>query len=132
MPGTLVRDANAPNLTAGATLNAAGTTDGTVVELPWSGKIAWKLTTGTVTGTSPTLHVEIQGSDSLTFASGVVSYGRFAPIGDEDNVTRYLSAYHDKRYARARVIVGGTTPVYTGTTINPVLPHDKRTAAWTA
>lgn len=132
MPGTLIQDANALNLATGATLNAAGTTTSTVQELPYSGKVAVKLTTGTVTGTTPTLNVEIQGSDSATFASGVVSYGRFASVGDEDNVSRYLSIYHDKRYIRASVVVAGTTPVFTGTTITPVPPHDHRTAATTA
>lgn len=131
MPGTLIQDANALNLATGATLNAAGTTTSTITEAPYSGKIAIKLATSTVTGTTPTLNVEIQGSDSSTFASGVVSYGRFAQV-TASNDTRYLQVYHDKRYIRASVVVGGTTPVFTGTTITPVPPHDKRTAATTA
>jgi hypothetical protein len=132
MPGTLIQDALASNLASGATLNAAGTTNGTVVELPWSQEIQLKLVTGTVTGTTPTLNVEIQSSSTSDFSADVVSHGRFAQVGDEDNETRYLTIYHDKRYIRAVVVIAGTSPVYTGTTITPVLPHDLRSSTTSA
>jgi hypothetical protein len=126
MPGTVVRDALAPNLAVGATLNAAGTTNGTVVDLGEMHEVQIELATATVTGTGPTLNVELQGSDSPTFATGNVSYGRFAQVGDEDNIRRQLQVFISKRYIRAVVVVAGTTPVFTGTTITPVLEHDRR------
>ena len=64
------------NLLAGTTLNAAGTTTGTIVQVDRPGRMSVALESGTVTGTTPTISVRIQGSDSATFASGVVEYGR--------------------------------------------------------
>jgi hypothetical protein len=95
------------------------------------------VTPATVTGTTPTLTLEIQGSDSSTFASGVVSYGRFAALptasaAAQQSLTRYLSVYHDKRYIRASLVTGGTNPVYTGLALTVVPEHDKRNKDTTA
>ncbi len=137
MPGTVVRDALGLNLAAGATLNAAGTTNGTVAEINSPQEVSFELATGTVTstGNSATLNIEIQSADNSGFSVGVVSHGRFAALSGTDaaqsNVVRLLRATVQKRYARATVILGGTAPVYTGTTIKPVLPNDRRVAATT-
>ncbi len=137
MPGTVVRDALGANLAAGATLTAAATVTGTVVEINSPQDIAIELATGTVasTGNSATLSVEIQSADNLAFNSGVVSHGRFAALSGTDaaqsNVTRLLSVVIQKRYARATLVIGGTSPSYAGTTIKPVLPNDRRVAATT-
>ncbi len=119
MPGTLVRDALAPALHTGATLNAAGSTNGTAVEVSKPGDVRVFLVTSTVTGTTPTLDVELQGADDTAFTVNKVSYGRFAQLsgGSQSAVTRVLDMDVFKRYMRAVVTVGGTTPVYTGTTI---------------
>jgi len=137
MPGTVVRDALAANLASGSTLNAAGTTNGTAVDLHWSHEVVFELVTSTVTSTSDsaTLNVEIKGADDSGFTVNVVSFGRFAALSGTDaaqsNVTRQLRAFAQKRYVRATVIVGGTAPVYTGTTIKALLPNDRRVAATT-
>jgi hypothetical protein len=135
MPGTLVRDALAPNILAGATLNAAGSTNGTIVEVVHPREVAFILETGTVTGTTPTLTLTIQGSDSATFASGVVTYGTIVLTGTtaaQSNTARQVQAYAALRYLRATVVLGGTTPVYTGSTLTPRMEHDRRTKATTA
>jgi hypothetical protein len=135
MPGTLVRDALAPNILTGATLNAAGSTNGTIVEVVSPRDIAFILETGTVTGTTPTLTLTIQGSDSATFASGVVTYATIVltgTTGAQSNTVRQVQAYAALRYLRATVVLGGTSPVYTGSTLTPRQEHDRRTKATTA
>ena|SRR5215207_4196491 len=128
MPGTLVRDALAANLATGATLNAAGTTNGTAVEIAKPGSCRVFLVTSTVTGTSPTLDVTIQGADDSGFTTNVVTEGRFALLtgGSQSNVTRVLDTVIDKRYIRAVVLIAGTSPVYTGTTITVRERHDRK------
>lgn len=129
MPGTNVSDASIPNLASGATLNAAGTTNGTIQELNSPGEVRVDLATSTVasTGNSATLSVEIQSSSSSTFASDITSHGRFAALSGTDaaqtSIHRYLNAFINKRYVRAVVVVGGTAPVYTGTTIKVQEEH---------
>ena len=139
MPGTLVRDSLAVEVIAGATLNAAGTTNGTVKEIANPEWVSFQLVTPatiTSTGNSATLNVELKGADNAAFDSGVVSYGRFAALSGTDdsqeNLTRVLDAYVDKRYVRATVILGGTAPVYTGLTCHVRQPHDRRTRSTTA
>jgi hypothetical protein len=133
MPGTLVQDSLAPNLLAGSTLNAAGTTNGTIVQLDRPGEVAFVLTLGTVTGTSPTLDVTIQGSDVANFGSGVITYGQIETSGgSQSNAVRQISARAYHRFVRAVVVVGGTSPVYTGSTLVPRLPQDRRTRTVTA
>lgn len=135
MPGTLVQDANASNHLAGATLNAAGTTNSTAVQLDRPNDVAFVLTTSTVTGTSPTLSVVIQGSDDSTFATGVVTYGTINLTGtaaNQSNISRQILAYVSQRFVRAAVTLGGTSPVYTGSTLVARQPHDRRTRTVTA
>ena len=126
MPGTVVRDSLAPNLLAGSTLNAAGTTNGTVWEAEWPDRITFTLVTTTVTGTTPTLTVEIQTAENAAFSAGTVStLGTLTASATAQTVG--FTATVDARYVRARVIAAGTTPVFTGSTLSPVLPHDRRT-----
>jgi|CXWL01.1.fsa_nt_gi hypothetical protein len=132
MPGTLAQDSLAPNLLAGATLNAAGTTNGTIVTLDRPGEVAFVLTFGTVSGTSPTADVTVQGSDSSTFASGVITYGQIETSGTQTGLVRQISARAYHKYVRAIVTLGGTSPVYTGSTLVPRQPHDRRTRSVTA
>jgi hypothetical protein len=130
MPGTMVRDALAPNLLAGATLNAAGTSNGTVVQIDKPGDVRFLLTIGTATGTTPTLDLEVKGADDLAFTVNVVSYGRFSSIaGGVVGSTRVMDADVFKRYIRATPVIGGTTPSYAGSTLQVVIEHDRRVAA---
>lgn len=125
MPGTVVRDALAPNLLTGATLNAAGTTNGTLWEAEWPEHIQFELVTGTVTGTTPSLTVEIQTAENSSFTGGTVStVGTLVATTSSQTVA--FSTHVDARYVRARVIVAGTSPVFTGSVLTPVLPHDRR------
>lgn len=141
MPGTQVNDALAPILTTGVTLNAAGTTTTSAgtnnvnidVLRPQRLRIELKTSTVTSTTNSATLNVEIQASNDAAFGSGNVSLGRFAAMSGTDvsqsNVTKYLEVYTQKRYIRASVIIGGTAPVYTGTTIKVKEKNFQRTLA---
>src|SRR3954471_18529227 len=121
MPGSLVRDANAINLLTGATLNSAGTTNGTVQRLDKPGEVRFCLLTSTVTGTTPTISIEVKGADDLAFSTNVVSYGLFATTSGtgaaQTGISRYLDANVYKRYVRATVVLGGTSPVYTSSTL---------------
>jgi hypothetical protein len=138
MPGTLVRDALASNLAVGVTLNAAGTTTGTAVDISKPAEVEFELATSTVTstGNSATLNVEIKGADDVGMSVNVVSFGRFAALTGTDaaqsNVKKYLRARVDKRYVTATAILGGTAPVYTGTTIMPVMKDLLRQAKSTS
>jgi hypothetical protein len=133
MPGSLVQDALAPNILTGATLNAAGTTNGTIVQLDRPGEVTFVLTLGTVTGTSPTGDFTVQGSDTSDFSAGVVTYGQIETSGgSQSNISRQISAYVSKQYVRAAVTLGGTSPVYTGSTLVPRQLHDRRTRSVTA
>lgn len=133
MPGTLVQDNLAPNLLSGATLNAAGSTNGTAVQLDRPGEVSFVLTLGTVTGTSPTFDVVIQGCDSSGFGSNVITYGQIETSGgSQSNLSRQITARAYHTYVRAVVTVGGTSPVYTGSTLYPRLPQDRRTRSVTA
>lgn len=132
MPGTLVTDSLASNLLAGATLNSATSSNGTAVDLQYPCNFGVQVVTGTVTGTSPTLDITIQASSTSDFSSDVVDLGAFPTIGDEDNVTKHAVFYTPKRYVRASVVTGGTSPVFTGTTAKAVEPHLLRTVSTTA
>lgn len=81
MPGTFVHDANAPVLTGGfASPLIASTTSSIVGNASRAEFQRVRLQTGTVTGTTPTLDVEIQGCDDPNFVvanSPIVSLGRF-------------------------------------------------------
>lgn len=132
MPGTLVTDSLASDLLTGSTLNSAGTTNGTVADLGHPCEFGVRVETGTVTGTSPTLDITVQASSTSDFSSDVVDVVAFPQIGDEDNVVKHLVAYTPKRYVRAAVTVGGTSPVFTGTTAKAVERHLLRTPSTTA
>ncbi|HKZ20290.1 MAG TPA: hypothetical protein VJQ57_09285 [Acidimicrobiia bacterium] len=132
MPGTLVRDSNATNLLTGSTLNAAGTTTSTAVQIDKPGEIQFVLTTGTVTGTSPTGDFEVKGADDSGMSTNVVSYGRFSQRDTTDGVTKYLRARVDSKYVQVTVILGGTNPVFTGSTLYARMPNDRRTQITTS
>lgn len=133
MAGPYVRDAEAPNLLEGVTLDSAGSDSGAIVDLSAEHTdVTFELVTDTVSGTTPTLDVEIECSPSSTFASGVVSLGRFAQVGDEDNATKRLTVFVPHRYVRASVVAGGTSPDYDGTTLVAQLKHYRRLADQTA
>lgn len=115
MPGTLVKDALAPKLLDAENVSASG--NGASIDLggPMLEVRIELVVAGTVTGTTPTLDVEIQSSDSSTFASGVVSHGRFKQLAAADAssaATHFLQAFVPKRYVRAVKTVGGTSPVF--------------------
>ncbi len=131
MPGSLVTDALAPNLLAGATLTAAGASNGTIVQLDRPSNVAFVLTMGAVTGTSPTISVSVQGSDSPTFASGVVTYGTVSAAAVA-NAVRLINAHVYHRYVRASTTLGGTTPNYAGSTLYATQPHLRRVRETTA
>jgi len=137
MPGTVVRDAQATELFAGATLNAAGSTNGTAKEVVWPQDVQFTIETGTVTstGNTATLQVTIQGADDSGFTSNVVKIAAF-PVNTgtdaaQSNQTYRLETYIGKRWIRAIVTLGGTAPVYTGSTCKVEQPHLGRTNATT-
>ncbi|MBA3405408.1 MAG: hypothetical protein H0U13_12105 [Gemmatimonadaceae bacterium] len=126
--GTYVTDALAPNLLTGATINAAGTTNGTIVEVDWSQDTTFVFTTGTVTGTAPTMDITIQGSESPTFAAGtIVTIAKFGQVAGTSNSSFYLSSFVNSKFIRAVVTAGGTSPVFTGSTLVPRNKHYLRT-----
>jgi hypothetical protein len=131
--GTYLADANADNLLAGSTLNAAGTTTGTIVQVNWPGDVKLVLTTSTVTGSTPTLNILIEGDETADFSGTTTrSYGRFGAVAAESNATHEMNAYIDSKYVRATVIAGGTSPVYTGSTLKmqpKFYQHDKTNSA---
>lgn len=134
MAGTFVADAGAFDLLAGATLNAAGTTNGTIRQVNDPCYVKFVLTTGTVTGTTPTLVVEIEGDQVADFSgTSTRSMFTFDTIGDNDNATfSSPPIFIDSLYIRARVTVAGTTPVFTGTTVKmqaPFYQHEGSLAA---
>lgn len=117
-PGTLVSDYLATNLLTGATLNAAGTTNATAVAVYRPGDVAFVLTTGTVTGTSPTLSVTILGSDTSDFSDDVVTLATLTSTGATEDNKEYIACGDVyKTYVKAVVTAGGTSPVYTGSTL---------------
>jgi hypothetical protein len=136
MPGTLVRDALAPNLLAGATLDAAGSTNSTVVQLDKPEDVTFVLETATVSGTNPTITLTVQGSDVAGFGSGVVTFGTLAittgNAAAQSDVIKQITTYVNKRYVRVTVALGGTNPDYSDATLTPRQKHDRRTATSTA
>lgn len=133
MPGTLVSDANEANILTGATLNSAGSTNSTAVQLDRPAEVSFVLETGTVTGTTPTISIVVVGSDDNTFATGVVTYGTITLLSgtaaSQSNVTKFLQARVYHKYVRAAVTLGGTSPVYTGSTLKAKAPDWHRTKA---
>lgn len=121
MPGSLVHDANSPNLLTGATLNAAGTTNSNIVQVDRPGDVSVVLVTSTVTGTTPTIAITVSSSDDPAFSTGIVGHGTFGlatgNAAAQSNVEKKLMVYIHKRYVRLSVVAGGTSPVYTGSTV---------------
>lgn len=73
--------------------------------------------TGTVSGTTPTLTVTVQASDSASFASGTRTIGVFAIGTGVFNATGQkdcINVQHEERYIRYNYVVGGTTPSFGG------------------
>lgn len=126
MPGTVVRDALETDLLDGLTLTGTGTVTGTAFEALWPEEVTFLAETGTVTGTSPTMEIVIQGCESEDFSSSdVVELGRIQ-LGDDDDAERGFTTRVDAKYVRAVATKGGTSPVYTGTTVTVVQPHYHR------
>lgn len=124
--GTYIKDAFEPALEAGVTLNAAGTTSGTIIDCmrPMRARIVVTLGTVTSTGNTATADIEIKASNVSDFsdANDIVSLGRFSKLTGTDAaqsalIPRHLDIYNQKRYLRATVILAGTAPSYAGTTI---------------
>lgn len=127
MPGTVVRDALATNLLSGLTLNGAGTVNGTAHEIGWAGRVQFVATTGTVTGTTPTLVIEIQGCETSDFSTADVLTLATISFGDEDAVAHEAVTEVNSKFVRAVATKGGTTPNYDGTTLYPVPYRDRVT-----
>jgi hypothetical protein len=131
--GTYLADANQTNLLTGATLNAAGTTNGTIVEVDWPQDVKLILTTSTVTGSSPTMSITLEGDETSDFSGTTTrKLGAFSSVGSESSATHELNVYCDSKYVRAVVLLGGTTPVYTGSTLKmqpKFYLHDKTNSA---
>lgn len=121
MPGFVATDALETNLLAGATLNAAGTTNSTVVDLQRPGEVVLVLTTSTVTGTTPTIRCVVSEADDAAMSVNV----RVLPAIEiltgtgaaQSNVTKAIDTQIYGRYIRVSVVAGGTSPVYTGSTL---------------
>ena len=134
MPGTLVTDSNAVNLLTGATLNAAGTTNSTAVEVAKPGRVRahLKLSTVSSTGNSATLMVEIEGCDTSDFSTDQVhSLAATRVIAGTDallsNLDWYMDLRADYEFVRVVVTIGGTAPVFTGAKLTFEQPNYLRT-----
>ena len=127
MPGTVVRDALEVDLLDGLTLTGTGTVTGSAWEASsWAGDVQFVAETGTVTGTNPTMEVTIQGCETSDFSTDpVVEYGTIS-IENDDDAELGFTTYVDSKYVRAVAVKGGTSPVYTGTTVKVVQPHYHR------
>jgi hypothetical protein len=127
MPGSVVRDALATDLLADLDLADEGSAqNGTAHEIGWSGLTQFVLEIATVTGTTPTMVIDIQGCETSDFSTDpVVTLGTIS-VGDEADDTSFaVVADVDSRYVRAVADVSGTTVVYTAT-LTPVPPRDRR------
>ena len=121
MPGTLVKD-NSQVLISNQTLTT--TTTGSAVLTGRDNVVRVRLqVTGTVSGTSPTLSVEIQGSDTSDFSTDpAVHCGSFNTVTATLGATgeHFLDVDNSKAYLRAVATVGGTTPSFAGVTVDVV------------
>jgi hypothetical protein len=117
--GSHVKDtlALALRATAAAAITSATTTTGAWVEAGYPKGAVVEMVTGTMTGAGVTSDVEIQGADDGS-ATNLVSYGRFAQVGEtEDDLTVYLEVPDArKRYMRAVIVTAGTV-----TNVDPVI-----------
>lgn len=120
MPGTLVKD-NSQVLVSNQTLTT--TTTGAAVTTGRDNIVRVRLqVTGTVSGTSPTLSVEIQGSDTSDFTTDpLVHMGSFNTVtASLGTAERFLDVDNAKAFMRAVVTVGGTSPSFAGVTVDVV------------
>lgn len=88
-------------------------TNGSAVDLQGyvgKGELAFFLSVGSVSGTSPTLDVKIQQSDSSTSGFADIAGAAFAQASAIG--TQEMRVIPTKRYIRAVVTVGGTSPVF--------------------
>lgn len=127
MPGTVVRDANAPDLLADVDLEDEGAAqNGTAWDAQWPGWVQFVLEIASVTGSTPTLAIDIQGCETSDFSTAdVVTLGEIYAGDEADGTVLAFTTYVDTRYVRAVADVSGTTVVYTAT-LKPVYPHDRR------
>jgi hypothetical protein len=137
MPGTLVTDALEPDLLTGADVTGAASDDGDIAFVGAPGLVSVVLESGTPTSgaNDATLEVVVQGSDSSTFADGVVTYGTFNLSGTDAaqaSLTRVIKADVHKKYMRASTTVAGTTPDYDGASVTVRQPHWHQTESETA
>ena len=128
MPGTVVRDSLAVDLFDGETLTTAGgAATGTAWEALWPGEVQFTMYVPAATGTTPTMTAHIEGCETSDFSTDdVVSYGTIVAVDPADASSYGLTTYVDSKYVRVSFAVTGTSGVFTGTTLTPVLPHDRR------
>ena len=127
MPGTYVRDALETDLLADVDLaDEAAAQNGTAHEIGWSGLTKFVLEIASVTGTTPTLVIDIQGCETSDFSTDPVVTLATISAGDEpDNTVLAAVCDVNSRYVRAVADVSGTTVVYTAT-LYPVPPRDRQ------
>jgi hypothetical protein len=130
MPGTVVRDSLAVDLLDDVDLTDEGAAqNGTAWEALWPGLVQFTLEIASVTGSTPTLVIDIQGCETSNFSTAdVVTLGTISAGDEADGTVLGLTTYVDSKYVRAVADVSGTTVVYTAT-LKPVLPHDRRKRA---
>lgn len=134
MPGSLTRDSLAPQLFAGATLNAAGATNGTAVKVDKPGDVMVEIVYGTVasTGNTATALIRLEEADDAAFTVNKVQVAEFPVTSGTDAAqtgkTKRQSVSVFKTYLRASVTLGGTAPVYTGATCKVHIERDRVTA----
>jgi hypothetical protein len=128
MPGSFVRDATQVDLLSGVTLTtAAGANQtGTAHEIGWPGLTQFVLTTAGKSGTTPTITVDIQGSEKSDFSDDVVTLATISGVDETNGQTLEAVVDVDSRYVRAISTVAGTSGVYTGSTLIPVPARDRR------
>jgi len=129
MSGVVIRDANEVDLLAGLALNSTGTKTGTAHEVAWPGPHLVIVEALAITGTSPTCDITIQGCETADFSTAdVVEIGTINLVGTDDNGEFAIVANGDYQYIRAVAVVGGTSPVFTGTTAKlvPLRYHQLR------
>lgn len=129
MPGTFVRDATEPDLLSGVTLTtAAGANQaGTAREIGWSGLTQFVLTTAGKAGTTPTISVDIQGSEKSDFSDDVVTLGTIYGSDETNGAVLNFQTNVNSRYVRAVSTVVGTSGAYTGSTLYAVPFADRAT-----
>ena len=129
-PGKLVRDAGTfHQILDGSNITASGNSGW--LDIGMIKECQAHLEIGTVTGTSPTLDLEIQiADDSSGNGSEVIAI--FGQVGDNDDTEAKIEKLCiDKRYVRAVYVAGGTSPVFPATlTLRTAMDHynDSRSA----